>query len=207
MNNHPSNSPAQRDDVDVSTPDGFPDALLAERYVGGDMSAEIAGAFEAALDSPELLEQIVTAVQVRDAISGSSSGVSRPSYQQSARSSKFSIGLLAAAALSVTLAFVLWPSGPSSEVANVDDPGNSHLAPVWVELPEQNESLETIDAQLAEFERFEANSFESLMANRTTADTEANAEDVVDQVTNVPDWMYAAIALPSDESESLEGTL
>lgn len=205
MNNHPSDSPTQRDDVDVSTPDGFPDALLAERYAGGDMSAEIADAFEAALDSPELLEQLVTAVQTRDAVSGASSGVTRPSYRRRTRPSKLSAGLITAAALTVTFACLLWPSIQNGTTAIVDNPENRHLAPVWVELPEQAESFQSIDAQLAEFDQFETNSFESLIANRVNE--EANAADVIDQVTNVPDWMYAAIALPSDESESLEGTL
>lgn len=180
--------------LDLETPGDFPQALLAERYLGGEMSAETAAAFERALDDPELLEQLVAAVQVRDAVTRSSHAAPisrRVEVGDAKRWLQTASALAAATALGLVLAF-----GPSRNMteetvvaAETSDPVlpienvQQVLAPVWIDL--RTEEIDAFDV----IESFD------LLAFADESDTD---------LSDVPDWMYAAVSLPEEAGEIVD---
>lgn len=165
--------------------DDFPVALLAERYVGGDMATVTAEAFEAALDDPELLEQLVLAVQVRDALSAADSRPQRATIGKW----KVAAAVLSAAALGLVLCFA--PNGLKSTpevgvVAGVETgSANNWLAPVWLDVAETEAPSDDFDVAFEELE---------------LAGLDTDSEDLSD----VPDWMYAAVSLPAESPELID---
>lgn len=200
--------------MDDETPGEFPGALLAELYVGGDVSEETCAAFEAAIDDPDLLEQLAVAVQMRDAMAAASCGVSSSvaTRQLQKRRLQWSAGLALATALG--LAIAVWPtggeperngvdiaqSGPSSVEGPMQQAGSAEgLAPVWVDLVDDPADRNTG----FEVSRFESHDGANVLIEDASSEADLAFSDV--DLSNVPDWMYAAVALPSDPDGLLNG--
>lgn len=174
------------------THDDFPSQLLAELYLGGDFSPELADKFEESLDDPELLEQLVVSVQVRDAVRAAMDERLQPAVAlrvATARTRfwKWVGGVTVAAACAAAMLFAILPNGGPTDLAKNEQAGAAPLnenafAPVWVDLVDESDAAETSVAQ---------------------RDSSQDELDDVD-ATDVPDWLYAAVSLPTEELDVLE---
>lgn len=167
------------------TDDDFPNALIAERYLGGDMSAETADAFEASLDDSDVLEQLAAAVALRDAATA-------PVVVRRATVSpvlRLAGGL--ATAVAAGLAVMVWLNTGGDQPTVVESTPDESFAPVWVELAsdDSEQADDGIDGE--QFDEFE------LLAVATS-----DAQE-----TDVPDWLYSAVALGPLEDEMPGDTL